>query len=72
MAPEGRLVRIAEIRAGGRAMMRLMELGLVPGSNIRVLKALGSGPLLLDVKGSRIALGRGIAMKVLVEVVGDS
>ncbi len=72
MAPEGRLVRIVEIRAGGRAMMRLMELGLVPGSNIRVLKVLGSGPLLLDVKGSRIALGRGIAMKVLVEVVGDS
>jgi ferrous iron transport protein A len=49
--------------------MRLAELGFTPNTTIKILKSFGSGPLLLEVKGSRIALGRGIAMKVLVEVL---
>jgi ferrous iron transport protein A len=69
MAPEGRMVRIIEVKAGSRAMFRLAELGLTPNSVVRVLKTFGSGPILLDVKGSRIALGRGIAMRVFVEVL---
>jgi ferrous iron transport protein A len=69
MAPEGALARIIEIRAGRRAMTRLADLGFTRGSVVRVLKSFGSGPLLLEVRGSRIALGRGLAMKLLVEVL---
>ena len=68
MAPEGKILRIVGIRGGRGIMQRLMELGLVPGSTIRVVKSTGRGPILLEVKGSRIALGRGISMKLLVEV----
>ena len=69
MVPEGSRVEIVEIRAGRKAMRRLSDLGFLAGSIIRVLKSFSSGPILLEVRGSRIALGRGIAMKVLVEVL---
>ncbi|PLJ78658.1 MAG: hypothetical protein B7L53_00140 [Thermofilum sp. NZ13] len=69
LAPEGSEVRVIDIRAGRGLVARLLELGITPGSTLRVLKTFGSGPILLDVKGSRIALGRGVAMKILVGVV---
>ena len=71
MAPEGSWVRVVEVRAGRKAMIRLAELGFLYGSVIRVLKSFSSGPILLEVKGSRIALGKGIAMKVFVEVLQE-
>lgn len=53
--------------AGGRGVARrLAELGLVPGATVRVLSAGRGGPVLVEVRGSRIALGRGMADKVLV------
>jgi len=68
MAPEGRNLRIVYVRGGMRVMRRLADLGLTPGATIRVVKSLGGGPILLEVNGSRIALGRGISMKLFVEV----
>jgi len=68
MAPEGRTLRIVFIRGGRGVMRRLADLGLVPGATVRVIHSTGGGPILLEVKGSRIALGRGICMKILVEV----
>ena len=69
MAPEGVALRVVGVSAGRSAMRRLAELGLVVGSDIRIIKSSGSGPVLLEVKGSRIALGRGISMKLFVEVL---
>ena len=52
---------------GGRGVARrLLELGFTPSSKIKVIA--GFPGLLVDVKGSRIALGRGIAMKILVDL----
>ncbi len=68
MAPEGRNLRIVYVRGGMRVMRRLADLGLTPGATIRIVKSMGRGPILLEVNGSRIALGRGISMKLFVEV----
>lgn len=46
---------------------RLRELGLTPGTQIRVVQDAG-GPMLLSVRGSRVALGRDLAEKMWVEV----
>jgi len=46
---------------------RLRELGLTPGTEIRVVQDAG-GPMLLSVRGSRVALGRDLAEKIWVEV----
>ena len=60
---EGRIVRLA----GGRGLtQRLADMGFVPGTKVKVLSAHYPGPILVDIKGSRVALGRGVAMKIMV------
>ena len=66
MVPEGEEVIITDIYGGRNVVRRLFDMGLIPGTKIKVLYH-GFGPLLVDVKDSRIALGLGIAMKIMVE-----
>ncbi|MCD6368293.1 MAG: FeoA domain-containing protein [Thermoproteales archaeon] len=68
-APEGSLVRVIDIMAGRGLTRRLIEMGLVPGSVIKVVKTMGPGPIVIEVKGVRLALGHGVSMKILVELV---
>ncbi len=46
---------------------RLLEMGLTPGTEVRVVQDAG-GPMLLSVRGSRVALGRDLAEKLWVEL----
>ena len=64
----GSLVRISRLEGGANMRDKLTQHGLYPGDCIRVLRAapLG-GPLLVDVNGREIALGRGVAQKIVVE-----
>ncbi|MHA1958648.1 MAG: FeoA family protein [Candidatus Thorarchaeota archaeon] len=48
---------------------RLLELGLTKGCTFEVVQAGSHGPFLVQVRGTRIALGRGIVERVIVEVV---
>jgi ferrous iron transport protein A len=62
----------AVVRAvgGGKALAgRLAAMGLVVGSRLEVLQNPPHGPLLILVRDTRIALGRGEATKVLAEEV---
>ncbi len=45
---------------------RLESLGLREGKTVEVLNNPGRGPLLVKVDESRLALGRGVAMKIRV------
>jgi Fe2+ transport system protein FeoA len=48
---------------------RLMDLGLTPGTTVTVVKSAPfHGPVEILVRGSRLALGRGMAEKILVEI----
>ncbi|MEW6572722.1 MAG: FeoA family protein [Bacillota bacterium] len=49
---------------------RLTALGLLPGQRIRVVQNQFCGPLIVAVGDGRLALGRGLAHKILVERVG--
>ncbi len=64
-APAGQELRLVKIQAGRKLTHRLAELGLTPGVKLRVVPKNG-GPLLISVRGSRIAIGRGMAHKLLV------
>jgi len=57
---------VVEIVGGRGVIRRLYEMGLVPFSRVEVLISHMPGPILIKVNGSRIAIGRGIAMKVMV------
>lgn len=46
---------------------RLMDMGLTPGTEVKVVKSTPfHGPLEITVRGSRLALGRGVAKRVFV------
>lgn len=63
--------RVLDIRAGHGLQRRLNHLGIHPGDRVR-LSGRGAfhGPLLVQVHGMQVALGRGIGRHVLVEPTG--
>ena len=63
--PTGKAVRLVKIDGGKRLNHRLAEMGLTPGVEITILQDAG-GPLLLHVRDFRIAVGRGMAEKLIV------
>lgn len=68
MAPVNQDLRLCSLCGGRRMARRLAELGLTPGVCLRVVQDAG-GPLLVSVRDSRVALGRGIASQLSVEVL---
>ncbi|MEA3375755.1 MAG: ferrous iron transport protein A [Chloroflexota bacterium] len=68
MATPGEDVRIVAIRGGQRVRRRLADLGLTSGTTLRVIQSRSWGPLIVAFRGdARLALGRGMAHKILVE-----
>ena len=56
---------------GGRSVLsRLATLGFTPGADVMVLQSSDHGPLLVSLRGSRVALGRGEAAHVFVSFAG--
>jgi DtxR family Mn-dependent transcriptional regulator len=57
--------KVTFIRGGSGAVQRLCEMGLTAGTEIKVLKyAPLSGPVEIEVRGSRLVIGRGLARKI--------
>ncbi|MDI6743345.1 MAG: FeoA family protein [Smithella sp.] len=50
----------------GEVSDHLMHIGLRPGKQVEMITNKGTGPLVLRLEESRIALGRGMAMKIYV------
>ena len=46
---------------------RLASLGFTPGARVDMTQNYGRGPLIVIVRGTRVALGRGEAAKIFVE-----
>ena len=67
MAGIGEEVRLESIRGGEKLVHRLTAMGLTPGISLSIIQDAG-GPLLISVLDSRIALGRGMAQKVMVSL----
>ena len=67
MVDQGKEVTLAHINGGRGMRSKLYSMGLVPGAAFTVLSADGAGPVMLRVKDSRLAIGRGIAQKIIVE-----
>lgn len=57
---------IKGIKSCGHARRRLCELGLNKGTPVKVIKN-DFGPVILNIYGHKLALGRGLAEKILVE-----
>jgi len=63
-------VNVVGFDGGEKLQQRLLQHGLYPGDRARILRAAPMrGPLLVEVSGREIAVGRSVAQKIMVEVV---
>ena len=70
--PRGAQATVTGLLHGHVLAKRLVALGLNPGAEVCVLENRGRGPLIVEVRGGRIALGRGQAARVAVDVAETS
>ena len=63
---EGTAGTVKFIDAGRYAARRLYEMGFVVGTPVRIIKN-DAGPVIVSLAGNKVALGRGIAEKVILE-----
>ena len=69
-AHEGERGIIEEFYGGSGAQLRLATLGMRKGDEVEVITNSGSGQLIVAVNHTRLAIGRGVASKVLVKPNG--
>ncbi|MGQ9695773.1 MAG: FeoA family protein [Thermodesulfobacteriota bacterium] len=67
---ENKKVRIIDVHAGWGVRRRLGHMGLHPGDIVTILRyGAFAGPVLIEVHGFQVAVGRGIASRIIVEVI---
>ena len=69
MLSQGETACIKEIVGGRTARGKLTDLGFVSGKTVKIHRSSG-GPLIVGLGDNRVALGRGMAHKVLVDNKG--
>jgi len=66
-SPADSVMRIVDISGGHGLVRRLAQLGIRTGALLRrVPQGPRRGPILVEVNGTRIALGRGVARRITV------
>lgn len=60
---------LKDIEWGQKLKHKLYDMGLTPGTTISIISSSGRGPLIIGVRGSRLAIGRGIGAKITVNPV---
>lgn len=70
-SPKGQWLKVTALVGGQSLRARLTQYGLFEGDCLRILRVAPlRGPLLVEVNGREIALGRRVAEKIIVEA-GD-
>ncbi len=62
----GQSCTVMSVLGGGTVRQRCLALGIIPGQEITVFQNDGWGPVLIGINTSRLALGRGLAEKIMV------
>ena len=65
MMPEGTKGKVVSINAGRGLKRRLVEMGFLENTVVTVHRS-DRGALMVNVNGSKYALGKGMAMKIMV------
>lgn len=68
-ARAGETFRIVGVEAGLGMRARLLALGITPGVTVHVVQRHGGGPCIIQVRGTRVALGCGILSHIRVRPV---
>jgi ferrous iron transport protein A len=66
---DGQTGIIVSVLGGKILTKRLADLGITSGTQVKVIRrTLFSGPVQVEVAGSRLVLGNGLASKIIVEI----
>lgn len=57
---------VMELSGGPGFMARCLALGFTPGASVMMVQNFGRGPIIVSVRDTRVALGRGVAQRILV------
>ena len=60
---------VSAIEAGHMLQARLASMGILPDTTIKLIKKSTGGPLIVEVKGVKIAIGQGMAKKIVVKPI---
>lgn len=63
----GEWVQIEQMQGGHHFLSRLASLGFTPGARLKVIQNYGRGPIIVSLRDTRIALGRGEAQKIRIK-----
>ncbi|HOP47634.1 MAG TPA: FeoA family protein [Desulfobacteraceae bacterium] len=63
----GKEVTVKNIDGGRGLRSKLYSMGLIPGVILKVINQNSAGPVIIAVRDSRLAIGRGMAEKIIVE-----
>ncbi len=63
----GKNATICKVLGGNGLRTKLGEMGFALGTSIQTVRNDGTGPVVISVMDSRVALGRGMAQKILVQ-----
>jgi ferrous iron transport protein A len=67
----GKTAVIHSLQGGYPFRSRLAALGFTPGAEIKMVQNMGHGPMIVTLRDTRIALGRGEASNVLITLQGE-
>jgi ferrous iron transport protein A len=68
----GALVQIERIHGGRHFLGRLASLGFTPGARLKVVQNYRHGPIIVSLRDTRVALGRGEADRIQVVRLGSA
>ena len=68
MVNPGETVRLVDIKSGYGLIRRLADMGLTRGVSFKVINTQRPGPVIIELRGSRLVLGHGVTQKILVSI----
>lgn len=68
---QGEDVELVRVKGRRGLAFRLATMGLIPGVRIRVESRGGRGPALISFAGTRLILGHGMALRIIVRPMRD-
>jgi ferrous iron transport protein A len=65
-APKDTPMEIVSIDGGTHMLQKLTAMGLTHHAVVRVMRGGGTGPMVVEIRGSRVGLGHGISSRIMV------
>ncbi|HKZ78365.1 MAG TPA: ferrous iron transport protein A [Pyrinomonadaceae bacterium] len=70
--PRGRIARVTAVEGSAKVTFRLMEMGIVPGAPVRLVKSAPLGdPIQICVRDYHLALRRADAQEIIVTLQSE-